>query len=64
MGATAALISLLALVSGIDRVRWAVMAGAAIAALSPVMSALNLKALPGPLRDYLVPSADGFSIFP
>jgi uncharacterized membrane protein len=64
MGATAALISLLALVSGIDRVRWAVMAGAAIAVLSPVMSALNLSALPGPLRDYLVPSADGFSIFP
>jgi fucose 4-O-acetylase-like acetyltransferase len=55
---------LLALVSGIDRVRWAVMAGAAIAVLSPVMSALNLQALPGPLRDYLVPSADTFSIFP
>jgi len=64
MGATAALISILALVSGIDRVRWAVIAGAIIAMLSPLMSASNLAALPGPLRDYLVPSADGFSIFP
>jgi len=64
MGATAALISLLALVSGMQRVRWAVMAGVAIAALSPVMSALKLTAIPGPLRDYLVPGADTFSIFP
>ncbi|MEO8049411.1 MAG: heparan-alpha-glucosaminide N-acetyltransferase domain-containing protein [Acidobacteriota bacterium] len=64
MGATAALIALLALVSGMDRVRWAVLAGTAIAVLSPVMSTLNLQAIPGPLRDYLVPSADTFSIFP
>src|SRR5665213_4479325 len=48
MGATAALISLLALLNGIDRIRWALLAGAAIAVLSPVVSTLNLKAMPGP----------------
>src|SRR4029079_14992408 len=64
MGATAALLAFLALFSGIDRVRWAVMAGAVIAVLSPVVTALNLKAIPGPVRDYLVPSAAMFSIFP
>ena len=64
MGATAALLSLLALFSGLDRVRWAVMAGTAIAVLSPVMSALKTSAIPGPMRDYLVPSAEMFSIFP
>jgi len=64
MGATAALLSLLALFSGRDRVRWAVLAGIAIAVLSPVMSALNLSAIPAPVRDYLVPSGDMFSIFP
>ena len=64
MGATAALLSLLALFSGRERVRWALTAGAAIAVLSPVISALNLTAIPGPVRDYLVPSADTFSIFP
>src|SRR5665213_1743814 len=61
MGATAALISFLALASGRDRVRWAVLAGTAMAALSPMISALNITALPGPLRDYLIPSADMFS---
>jgi peptidoglycan/LPS O-acetylase OafA/YrhL len=64
MGATAALIAFLALFNGRDRVRWAVVAGAVMAALSPVISALNTKAIPGPVRDYLVPSADMFSIFP
>jgi uncharacterized membrane protein len=64
MGATAALLCLLALASGIDRVRWAVMGGAAIAAVSPVMSALHFTAIPGPVRDYFVPGADTFSIFP
>jgi hypothetical protein len=64
MGATAALLCLLALFGGRDRVRWAVAAGIAIAVLSPVMSALNLSAIPAPVRDYLVPSGDMFSIFP
>src|SRR6476661_4074067 len=55
MGATAALLAFLALFSGIDRVRWAVMAGTVIAVLSPVITALNLNSIPGPVRDYLEP---------
>jgi uncharacterized membrane protein len=64
MGATAALLCLLALFSGLNRVRWAVIAGSAIAVLSPVISSLNTSAIPAPLRDYFVPSAEMFSIFP
>jgi hypothetical protein len=64
MGATAALLAFLALFSGIDRVRWAVLTGTVMAALSPVITALNLSAIPSPLRDYFVPSAAMFSIFP
>jgi uncharacterized membrane protein len=64
MGATAALLSFLALASGRERVRWAVFAGTAIAVLAPVMSALNWSSIPAPLRDYVLPSGDTFSIFP
>jgi uncharacterized membrane protein len=64
MGATAALLSFLALTGGIRRVRWSVFAGVGIAALSPVMSALHTGHIPAPIRDYFVPSADSFSIFP
>src|SRR5204863_6256466 len=45
MGATAALLCLLALFSGLDRVRWAVMTGTVIAAVSPVISSLNTSAI-------------------
>ena len=67
MGATAALLAVTALARGVQRVRWAVSAGIALAALAPVMSGLEtggrLGGLPGALRDYFVPSA-AFSIFP
>src|SRR5713226_7475280 len=46
MGVTAALLSILALRSGLDRVRWAVIAGTAIAIFSPVLSMLNTSAIP------------------
>jgi uncharacterized membrane protein len=64
MGATAALLCFLSLMSGIQRVKWAVLVGTAIAALSPVLTALDTSAIPGPLRDYFVPSTTAFSIFP
>ncbi len=64
MGATAALLSILAVRSGLQRIRWAVIAGTVIAVLSPVLSSLDASTLPWPVRDYLVPSADSFSIFP
>jgi hypothetical protein len=64
MGATAALLSLLALLSGVARVRWAIIAGAVISVFSPVLSNLNTSAIPWYIRDYFVPSSEMFSIFP
>lgn len=64
MGATAAILAVLALRSGIDRVKLAAAAGAAIAALSPLISQYGLPALPPPIRAYFVPSYEFFSIFP
>ena len=63
MGSTATLLSIMALARGMRRVRWAALAGIALAALAPVMSALETTRIPGALRDYLVPSAS-FSMFP
>lgn len=64
MGATAGLVALLAFWNGMDRVRGGVLAGTLIALLSPVMSVVPLGWLAGPVRAYLVPSVDGFPIFP
>lgn len=64
MGATAALLSVIALARGMRRVRWAVMAGVALAALAPVMSGLETGLLAAGMRDYFVPSAASFSMFP
>jgi heparan-alpha-glucosaminide N-acetyltransferase-like protein len=64
MGATAALLSVIALARGMRRVRWAVMAGVALAALAPVMSGLETGLLAAGVRDYFVPSAASFSMFP
>jgi hypothetical protein len=64
MGATAALLSIVALTRGLERVRLATAAGVAIAALSPVISALDTHFIPAALRSYFVPSYDLFSIFP
>jgi uncharacterized membrane protein len=63
MGATTALLSVMALAQGMQRVRWAALAGIVLAALAPVMSGLETARIPGPLRDYFVPSVS-FSMFP
>jgi uncharacterized membrane protein len=64
MGATAALLAVLALANGLDRVRMAAAAGVLIAALSPVIAGLDTSHVPWFLRGYVVPSADYFSVFP
>jgi len=64
MGATAALLSVLAIANGVQRVRWAVLAGTAIAAASPLVSGLDTSSAPGWLRDYFVPGVVNFGIFP
>ncbi len=64
MGVTAALLSVVALApDGPSRFRWAVLAGALIAGLSPVIADADTSAVPAFLRDYLVPGI-WFSIFP
>ncbi len=64
MGLTAAVISVLALFGGLDRVRWAGLVGVGIAALSPLAKGIANTPLPDVLKWYLVPSADMFSLFP
>jgi uncharacterized membrane protein len=64
MGATAALLALLALVSGTRRFRWAAASGIVFAFAAPLMAGSVFARLPQALRGYLVPSADGFSMFP
>lgn len=64
MGATAALLSLVALANEpLRRFRWALLIGAALAAFAPLMSAIDPSVLPWFLRGYIVPGAS-FSIFP
>jgi hypothetical protein len=63
MGATAALLSVIALTRGMRRARWAVLAGIALAGLAPLMSGMQTGGIPGAVRDYFVPSA-AFSMFP
>jgi uncharacterized membrane protein len=64
MGAAAALLAVLALVTGIQRVRWALIAAVAIAVVSPLMSMLPSARIPVPVRNYFVPNYESFSIFP
>jgi len=64
MGATAALLAVLALASGIQRVRWALAAALAIAAASPLISMFDTSGVPAPVRNYFVPSYEAFSVFP
>ena len=64
MGATAALLAVLALVSGTQRFRWAASAGILLAVAAPLMAGSVFARLPAALRGYVVPAGDGFSMFP
>ena len=64
MGATAALLALLALASGTQRFRWAAAAGIVFAVAAPLMADSVFGRLPAALRAYVVPTGDGFSMFP
>jgi hypothetical protein len=64
MGATAALLSVIALASEPrQRFRWALLMGTLIAGLAPLVTALDLSSWPWYLRDYIQPGL-AFSIFP
>jgi len=68
MGAAAALLAILALASGLNRVRWAMLVGVVTAAASPLMSMfapmLTAAGVPSAVRNYFIPNYDGFSFFP
>jgi len=64
MGFTIATLSLTALVSTRQRVRIAAIAGVAIAALAPLVSAGDWSWLPAPVSDYFVPNLAHFAFFP
>ncbi len=66
MGFSLAVFAAAALFDSHQRVRYALLGGIAVAALAPVVSALNWDGVWGPIRDYLVPSQSRgrFPFFP
>lgn len=65
MGLSVALFSLMALMTTLDRIRWALGLGLAIAALAPVVTTSTvLNQLHPWLRWYVVPDVNYFGIFP
>src|SRR5690349_10814838 len=64
MGLGILLLSLMAVFRTAERVRFCAILGLAIAAASPVVSQLDLSAIPAPVRAYIVPDFNYFSFFP
>jgi uncharacterized membrane protein len=64
MGLALLVMSPLAVVGAVYRVRIAAAAGLLIALLSPLVSQLDLSRVPGPVRAYLVPDYAAFGFFP
>lgn len=64
MGVTMLLLSPLALLGKEQRLKVAATVGIGFAALSPLVSLMNTTWIPWPVRDYLVPNAAFFSLFP
>ncbi len=64
MGLSIAVLSLMAVFRTVERVRFCAIVGVLIAAASPLISQLDLSALPFFLRDYIVPAHQLFPFFP
>jgi uncharacterized membrane protein len=64
MGFAIAVLSVLAVLRTVERVRLGAVLGLAIAFCSPLVSAANLGWIPGPIRAYLVPDSMAFGFFP
>jgi uncharacterized membrane protein len=64
MGLGIAVLAPMALFTTMERIRLCAILGVAIAAASPLVSALDLNAVHPYLRAYFVPSTDFFSFFP
>jgi uncharacterized membrane protein len=64
MGAAILLLSPLALLGRLDRIRYSLLAGLAIAGASPLIANLDWSGAPELLRNYLVPNPALFPLFP
>jgi uncharacterized membrane protein len=64
MGVSIAMLSIMSVFTTADRVRLSAVLGIAIAALSPLVSALNWTGVPVALKTYLAPDYNFFSVFP
>ncbi|MFN3323024.1 MAG: heparan-alpha-glucosaminide N-acetyltransferase domain-containing protein [Bryobacteraceae bacterium] len=64
MGLSVAVLSLMALFSTTERIRLCATLGLAIAAASPLVSALDWSQTPGWIKSYLAPDYRAFSFFP
>jgi uncharacterized membrane protein len=64
MGVAVLLSAPLSLLSRMDRLRWSIGAGLAIAIASPLIAHLDWTGIPILIKQYLAPSATGFSLFP
>ncbi len=64
MGFSVAVLSIMAVFQTVDRVRLCAALGVLIAAASPIISQLDLSAIPTPIRQYIVPDYNAFGFFP
>lgn len=64
MGVTILLLSPLALLGRISRIRWGLLLGMGVSLASPLVSAADWSAWPVWLRNYIVPNAQLFPLFP
>lgn len=64
MGVGLGIVSVMTVFSTVDRARLSAFLGIAIAGMSPLVSSLDWTGVPGPLRTYLAPDYNFFSLFP
>ena len=64
MGFSIAVLSIMSVFTTADRIRLAAVLGVAVAALSPLVSAVDWTAMPGSVKSYLAPDVSFFSFFP
>lgn len=64
MGVSILLLSPLALLGRMNRIRWGLLLGLGVSAGAPLVSAADLSGLPEWLRNYIVPSTQFFPLFP
>jgi uncharacterized membrane protein len=64
MGVSILLLSPMALLGRMNRIRWGLLAGFSVAVAAPLISAAEFSGLPYWLRNYIVPSPQFFPLFP